>query len=178
MHPRQSDMLRQELANTHTELSSGIESFEALYNNEDTADHTLRVEFAGLSSSVKELLALMRFAPVSFVGANREAIAVDLLAYLELKPVRKTEWYNFFGELKKLIFVMISESQNLFLTEEGRDETGPRHTMYVGGADRITEGEPEMDFDIPEASMQDQVREEIDFIVEALEKKIHESHAS
>lgn len=178
MHPRQSALLRQELIDTHSELSSNMEKFETLYNNEATADHTLRVEFADLSASVKQLLALLRFAPLSFAGANREAIAVDLLAYLELKPVRKAEWYDFFGELKKLVFIMLTESEHLFMVDEGRDVTGPRHSMYVGGVDRVSEGDTEMDFDIPEASMQDQVREEIDFIVEALTKKIHKDQVS
>lgn len=174
MHSEQSHVvLRQTLTDTHSELSSDIETFEALYQISETTDHALRVEFAGLSANVKQLLAILRFSPASFSGASREAVAVDLLAYLEIKPVRKEEWYQFFAELKKLIYMMIQDTEDFFSTE-GRDITGPSHTMYVGGVDRVSEGDLEMDFDIPEASMQDQVREEIDFLVEILQKKMHE----
>lgn len=173
MQSDQNTKLRQTLTDIHSELPSDIETFEALYQISDTTDHALRVEFAGLSANVKQLLAILRFAPISFNAANREAVTVDLLAYLEIKPVRKAEWYEFFGELKKLVYLMIKDTEELFFTE-GRDVTGPFHTIYVSGVDRVSEGDEEMDFDIPEASMQDQVREEIDFLVELLQKKIHD----
>lgn len=173
MQPDFAIVLRESLTSTHADLASDIDTFDALYNIPETTDHALRVEFAGLSANTKQLLALLRFAPISFTGANREAVAVDLLAYLELKPVRRPEWYQFFEELKKLLYLTMRDTEDLFLVE-GRDVTGPFHTMYVSGVDRVSEGDEELDFDIPEASMQDQVREEIDFLVEILQRKMQD----
>lgn len=151
---------RSEFEITRRRVREGFDTIEPLFRQPDTPPVKMRAAFADIAFNLKYLLALLHFERSHAESLIREGRLIGTLAWLEGTPVSRPAWQRALGELKAE-FEAVEAHPPGFEDELNRTSLEAPHDMYVTGPDRVTEGEGEMDFDIPEASVADQIRNEI-----------------
>lgn len=144
---------------------------EGLLADEGTPPIRLREAFADAAFDVKFLLGLLRFEKAHFDSLVREGRIIGTLAWLESVPIIPSNWGEALASLKADIASIAASPPRFEETIDITELDAPRD-MFVSGPDRVTEGEPEQSFDIPEASVVDQVRNEVANLAEKIRARL------
>lgn len=140
-------------------VRTGFEAVEELLAQSQTPPFRLREAFSDMAFDMKYLLALLHFEKCHYDALVLEGRLVGTLAWLQGQPITPS-WGSAFASLRSGLEAVAANPPKF---ENALDHSGlesPRD-MFVTGPDRVTEGSREIDFDIPEAGVADQVRNEI-----------------